>query len=181
MTPQPTPTPNDGVCEVPLVEQLLSVPKDAREMIEVEPMHHRNIPYGPLCHEAADRIKKCERENTALQQQLTEAEAKVGELRELHTMQLAGIMTASIQNTESTVKDRIDKSNPYWTQAYGDVCRAVDREMKLHAELNEAKELIGLLNASLEKADRHYSNGDDLNINKSLKLARKWREKQCTN
>lgn len=57
---------------------------------------------------------------------------------ENHVMQLAAIMTASMQNTESTVKDRIDRSNPYWTVAYQDVCTAVDREMKLRAELAES-------------------------------------------
>lgn len=66
--------------------------------------------------------------------------AEVERLRELHTMQLAGIMTASMQNTDSTVKDRIDRSNPYWTQAYEDVCAAVDREMKLRAEVERLRE-----------------------------------------
>lgn len=49
-------------------------------------------------------------------------------------MQLAAISTATIQNTEATVKDRIGSDNPYWTVAYGDVCRAVDREMFLREE-----------------------------------------------
>ncbi len=47
-------------CEVPLVEQLESVPRDCRQMIEVGPCHHRNIPYGRLCHEAAARIRELE-------------------------------------------------------------------------------------------------------------------------
>ena len=51
------------------------------------------------------------------------------EQEELHTMQLAGISTATVQNTVSTVKDRITKDSPYWTVAYQDVCAAVDREM----------------------------------------------------
>ena len=42
--------------EVPLVEQLRSVPKDWREMREVGPCHHRNVPYGVMIHEAADTI-----------------------------------------------------------------------------------------------------------------------------
>jgi hypothetical protein len=57
------------------------------------------------------------------------------ETQELHTMQLAAIMTASIQNTDNTIKNRISRDSPYWTQAYADVCRAVDREMKLRKAL----------------------------------------------
>lgn len=44
-------------CEVSLIEQLRSVPKDARQMIEINPTHHRNIPYGVLCQKAADEIE----------------------------------------------------------------------------------------------------------------------------
>src|SRR5574339_234979 len=59
-------------------------------------------------------------------------------LEEMHRMQLAAISSASIQNTENTVKEnRIDRSNPYWTVAYDDVCRAVDREMQLLVKVNE--------------------------------------------
>lgn len=56
-------------------------------------------------------------------------------LLELHTMQLAAVSTATVQNTETTIKDRIGPDNPYYTTAYGDTCRAVDREMRLLAEL----------------------------------------------
>lgn len=48
-------------------------------------------------------------------------------------MKFAAIMTASIQNTPKSIKDRIGPDNPYWTVAYGDVCTAIDREMKLLA------------------------------------------------
>lgn len=64
------------------------------------------------------------------------------ELQELHNMQLAGISTASLQNTESTVKDRINRDNPYWTVAYGDVCVAVDREMKHRNDLQRHKDAL---------------------------------------
>lgn len=64
------PTNAGGPCAVPLVERLLSVPKYAREMIEVGPCHHRNIPYGSMCHEAASAIAD-------LTRQLTEAKARM--------------------------------------------------------------------------------------------------------
>ncbi len=49
---------------VPLIEQLESVPADARMMYEHDKFHHQNIPVGRLCHEAA----------TALRQAIAEAE-----------------------------------------------------------------------------------------------------------
>ncbi len=49
---------------VPLIEQLESVPTDARMMYEHDKFHHENIPVGRLCHEAA----------TALRQAIAEAE-----------------------------------------------------------------------------------------------------------
>jgi hypothetical protein len=49
---------------VPLIEQLESVPADARMMYEHDKFHHENIPVGRLCHEAA----------TALRQAIAEAE-----------------------------------------------------------------------------------------------------------
>lgn len=52
-------------------------------------------------------------------------------------IQLAAISTASIQNTPASAKDRIGRDNPYWTVAYGDVCTAIDREMKLIATASE--------------------------------------------
>jgi hypothetical protein len=58
---------------------------------------------------------------------------------ENHIMQLAAISTASIQNTEASAADRITAQNPYYSTAYADVCRAIDREMALRAELAKAE------------------------------------------
>lgn len=70
------------------------------------------------------------------------------EQEETHTMQLAAISTASMQNTESTVKDRIGNDNPYWSVAYEDTCKAVDREMRHRDKAKELRyalrELLGL-------------------------------------
>ncbi len=62
---------------------------------------------------------------------LWKLEQKLKEVEELHLLRLAAISTASLQNTPASVAQRIDKNNPYWTVAYADVCRAVDREMAL--------------------------------------------------
>lgn len=63
-------------------------------------------------------------------------EKQIKESTELHNMQLVAVMTASMQNTRNSIKDRIGKANPYWSQAYADTCTAVDREIKLREELS---------------------------------------------
>ena len=67
--------------------------------------------------------------------------AEVERLEELHNIQLAAISTATVQNTVTSMTDRIDRANPYWTVAYGDVCTAIDREMRerKRAEAAEAR------------------------------------------
>ena len=49
---------------------------------------------------------------------------------EFRIMQLAAISTASIQNTEKSIADRLPSDSPYYSAAYHDVCVAVDREMR---------------------------------------------------
>lgn len=61
--------------------------------------------------------------------------AQLSAERELRLMQLAACSTTAIQNTASSVADRIGADNPYYTVAYGDVCTAVDREMALREQL----------------------------------------------
>lgn len=51
------------------------------------------------------------------------------ELNEQHAMELAAISTVCLQNTLTTIKDRIDNSHPYWTVAYGDVVQVVNCEI----------------------------------------------------
>jgi hypothetical protein len=50
---------------------------------------------------------------------------------ETERMRLAACGVAANQNTETTAKERIKPDNPYYSASYGDVCRAVDREMDL--------------------------------------------------
>lgn len=82
----PTPTPAElaaecaSPCEVPLVERLRSVPKDWREMREVGSCHHRNVPYGVMCHEAADRISEFVTRLERAEQALAKADALAEEL-----------------------------------------------------------------------------------------------------
>lgn len=58
-------------------------------------------------------------------------------------MKFAAISVASNANTRESAKThRIDRDNPYWSQAYDDVCRAVDREMSLLEELELTQRLL---------------------------------------
>jgi hypothetical protein len=70
-------------------------------------------------------------------------------IEEYH-MQAAAVMTATIQNTPTTIKDRIGRENPYWTQAYADVCAAVDREMRERARAEKAEAEIERLKKCME-------------------------------
>lgn len=81
-------------------------------------------------------------------------ERELAEACEQHTMELAAISTAATQNTESSRKQRIDRSNSYCTQAYLDVCRAVDREIELHEQLTAHKAALNLCQMALN-AETH--------------------------
>ena len=53
---------SDDISKLSLIEALESVEPFRHEMVEIVPTHHRNIPYGRYCHEAAERIRTLERE-----------------------------------------------------------------------------------------------------------------------
>ena len=57
-------------------------------------------------------------------------------------VQLAGCSVAAGQNTENSRKERCTREMYGWSPAYQDVCNAVDREIKLRAERDEARSLI---------------------------------------
>lgn len=54
---------------------------------------------------------------------------------EIERMRLAACGVAAMQNTRSTIMDRIANDNPYYSASYSDVCRAVDREIALREKL----------------------------------------------
>ena len=43
--------------KTPLIDLLRKVPKDGRHMYDESPVMAHNIPYGRLCHEAADELE----------------------------------------------------------------------------------------------------------------------------
>jgi len=64
---------------------------------------------------------------------------------ETERLKLAACGVAAMQNTKKTIKERIDKSNPYWSASYGDVCGAVDREVEFREKLDKVQGLIDAL------------------------------------
>jgi hypothetical protein len=64
---------------------------------------------------------------------------------EIERMRLVACSTASIQNTESSRAARIQPDHPYWSTAYGDVCRVVDREMAHREECKRLRVEVELL------------------------------------
>lgn len=68
---------------------------------------------------------------TYLESEVKKLREELRLLEERGQMQLVAISTAAQQNTDTTAKEgRIESSNPYYTTAYYDVCRLVDREIK---------------------------------------------------
>jgi hypothetical protein len=65
-------------------------------------------------------------------------------------IQLAGCGVAAMQNTEGSVKARITAESPYWSASYGDVCRAVDREMQLRQRVDELEAKLALTSGNAE-------------------------------
>ena len=63
-------------------------------------------------------------------------------------MQLAACGVAALSNTrESAAAQRIGPDNQYWSASYGDVCKAVDREMDLREKLEAAAQRLKKLDA----------------------------------
>lgn len=85
-------------------------------------------------------------------QSLRDELAELKEENEKQRMQLVACGVAALCNTEeSAAKQRINKSDPYWCASYGDVCNAVDREMKLRKERDHALSELAACNALLNK------------------------------
>jgi hypothetical protein len=93
--------------------------------------------------EFADKILEIRK----LRQRVDELEAKLGggtmEENELETerLRLAACGVAAMSNTKFTVLTRITDESPYYSASYGDVCRAVDREIRYREALERLANL----------------------------------------
>lgn len=108
-----------------------------------------SIPY----YDEEDWITHWNKENQAydiLRDLLAELEQVKNDL-ERTRVQLAGCGVAAMQNTEKSRKERAKPGDYGYSASYGDVCRAVDREMKLWDELEQAKQETEDLCTELEQ------------------------------
>lgn len=78
----------------------------------------------------AKHIESAARNLKLLNEKATSEAAALAAEVESMRMQAAACMTACLQNTRESAKARIQRGHAYYTQAYGDVCTAVDREMR---------------------------------------------------
>lgn len=83
MTTPDASTTDERANAVPLIEQLRSVPLNAHHFVEINPTHHRNIPYGPWCHAAADEIEQLRELLSIAQDRNAEHCAEVQRLRDI--------------------------------------------------------------------------------------------------
>ena len=130
--------------------------EDACEQIVIE---DAEIHPGFMPEPATEEVERLREEVRALEQKRLELNVTIGErdaeierLRarpmvpkaqyerlqaELDTehQRLAACGVAAMQNTPDSVAERIDDGSLYWSASYGDVCRAVDREMRYRKAL----------------------------------------------
>ena len=71
---------------------------------------------------------------------------------ETERLRLAACGVAAMQNTVSSITQRLTRDNPYWSASYGDVCGAVDREMTLRAEIERLTEELSGRHPSYQSA-----------------------------
>jgi hypothetical protein len=118
--------------------------KEDREFVlscnAAKPTHRFVHPYNShdtTCECGAEDSSKCV---------LTSGSEELKYENEIETLriQLAGCGVAAMQNTESSVKARITAESPGWSASYGDVCRAVDREMQLRQRVDELEAKLAL-------------------------------------
>ncbi len=82
-------------------------------------------------------------------------------------IQLAGCGVAAMGNTRDSVKERVQKGNPYWSASYDDVCRAVDAEIRYREDLErECMDIDNVIRHLGWEPETFRSEGGFLNVGK---------------
>ena len=84
------------------------------------------------------------------------AKAEIERLRaelERERMRLVACSVAAIQNTRKSARDRITSESWAWSASYGDICRAVDREITERERAERAEAERDTLAAIVRAAD----------------------------
>lgn len=74
----------------------------------------------------------------AQREQLEQAQEEL----ESERIRLAACATAALGNTEAARSERLAPTHPYYSASYGDVCRAVDREIAYHDRAEKAEQQL---------------------------------------
>lgn len=86
----------------------------------------------------AEQVRDFEAESNRYKRKYFDSLGELEQQAEIHRMQLAGISTISGCNTKESMKQQgIEKTNPYWTPAFEDTKKAVEREMILIERIKE--------------------------------------------
>ena len=137
MTPNHTDKAGQPVaCEVPLIKQLRSVPKDCRVCIETQwgedgtPTGHRYIPVGRMIHEAADALTQAAPpDSLAVAQALEEWESTFdcnapqeayAEMRQAVLARAAAELAWALEAVKKIGRDLQFEPIPEWSQPFRD-------------------------------------------------------------
>lgn len=74
-------------------------------------------------------------------------------LLEVERMRLAACGVAAMQNTPATIAQRVDRNSPYYSASYEDVCRAVDREISLRAQMQNFVDICRRFTERVERGE----------------------------
>jgi hypothetical protein len=103
------------------------------------------------------------RELRAALEALQAENAKLKEELERERMRLAACGVAALENTKNCVNTRISKDNPYYSESYSTVCRAVDEEIRLRDENTAQVARIAELKSAVKANHDHHIEYDDEN------------------
>lgn len=132
-------------------------------LIEIDALELLKKEYQRSFFDCSDTLERIEKERGTLKTCLFQMQNAAIDLtkqndalkaeNEKLRMQLVACGVAAMCNTEeSAVKQRIEKDNHYWSASYGDVCDAVNREIKLRSR-------IAALREALKNMKDDYGNG----------------------
>lgn len=108
------------------------------------------------------------------------AKAEIERLRaelERERMRLVACSVAAIQNTRKSARDRITSESWAWSASYGDICRAVDREITERERAERAEAERDTLAAIVRAADAMHMSPTMDNINAWVEARAKWEGK----
>jgi hypothetical protein len=142
---QPAPLVSPGERPTPEGEEI------ARLRREWEACSEREAAQRPAMDDLLSRNRELQAENAEQGQEIQRLKAAL----EYEQLRLAACTAAALGNTPEAVAQRIKRGDYAWSASYGDVCKAVDREMALRADVARlTNELRQVKNTSAGRLER---------------------------